>query len=278
MDSLLELTHMPFATVEVETGSSVISTAPARSPRFWEIDVARGIAIVMMVIYHLVWDLSFFDIADIDPYRGFWRLFQRATASLFLLLVGVSIQLRAERERVGGDSPRAWRRQVRRALTVFGAGMLVTAVTWLFIPQGVVVFGILHFIGLAMLLAYPLRRLGYVNLLLAVVIFAAGSVVDDVVVPFPWLVWLGLMPEGFASVDYFPLLPWFGVVLIGLVAGGLLYRDFARRLPLPTTLPILLAPLAWLGRHSLPIYLIHQPALIALLLASGLVPLAAVTG
>ena len=250
----------------------MISTPPVTQTRFWEVDALRGVAILMMATYHLVWDLREFDIAEVDPYRGFWRLFARATATLFLLLVGVSIQLRAGRAADRGDGAAVLGRQVRRGLIVFGAGMVVTLATWLFIREGVVVFGILHLIGVSMILAYPFLRLGRLNLLLAAVLIAAGVALQEVVVDFPWLVWLGLMPTGFYSVDYFPLLPWFGVVLVGLFLGHSAYTGYERRFPLP---PLGAAPpvqlLAALGRHSLLIYLIHQPLLIALLVLLGLV-------
>lgn len=261
------------------TGPRTSEAGAPRPVRFWEIDALRGVAILMMVIYHLVWDLAYFGIAEVDPYRGFWRLFARATATLFLLLVGVAIQLRAERPAVEGEAGALLRRQVRRGLTVFAAGLAVTAATWLFIPQGVVVFGILHLIGASMLLAYPFRGLGGRNLLVAAVLIAAGVWLQGVVVDFPWLVWLGLMPAGFASVDYFPLLPWFGVVLVGLFIGGAAYRGYARRFALTlagTEPPLRL--LIWLGRRSLPIYLLHQPLLIAALVLVGLIDPRALTG
>ncbi|MCC6629619.1 MAG: DUF1624 domain-containing protein [Chloroflexi bacterium] len=242
--------------------------------RYWEIDAARGVAIVMMVIYHLVWDLVSYDIApSIDLYGPLWQTFQRATASLFLLLVGVSLQVRAERLRARGQVRQIWSRQLRRALMVFGAGLLVTAVTFFAVPEGVVVFGILHLIGVSMVLAYPFMALGMWNALPGLALLAAGGPIANTLVDTPWLVWLGLRYPGFATVDYFPLIPWFGVVLLGLALGNVAYAG-GRRLPLPDladTPPVRL--LSWLGRHALPIYLIHQPLLVALLVALGLLPL-----
>jgi uncharacterized membrane protein len=248
------------------------ATAPRR--RVWEVDALRGVAIIMMVVYHLMWDLYSFGIAEVDLYGPFWKWFQIATASLFLLLVGVSLQLRAAR--IGptdAERSRLWRRQLRRGLVVFGCGLLVTAVTLVAIPQAFVVFGILHLIGVSIVLAYPFMRLGLWNLPIGLAIVAAGAVIARSVVDFPWLVWLGLRYEGFASVDYFPVLPWFGVVLIGLAVGDLAYgRGLRPALPdLGGAPPVRL--LGWLGRHSLLIYLIHQPLLIAALLALGLMSL-----
>jgi uncharacterized membrane protein len=241
--------------------------------RLWEVDCLRGVAIVMMVILHLLWDLYYFGVTDIDPFSGFWLWFQRATASLFLLVVGVSVYLSVSRSRLVLKSETAvWLRQVRRGLIVFGCGLLVTLMTWLFIREGVVVFGILHLIGVSIMLAYPFLRLGAWNLALGLAMVAAGAWLQPRSVDFPWLVWLGLKPDGFYTVDYFPMLPWFGVVLIGLFIGGVAYDGTGRRFNLPDLSP---APpvrlLRFLGRHSLLIYLVHQPALIALLILLGVV-------
>jgi uncharacterized membrane protein len=232
------------------------------------------VAIVMMVIYHLVWDLYTYQIApSIDLYGLFWRAFQTATASLFLLMVGVSLQLRAERLRQRGEADHLWPRQLRRALIVLGASLLVTIVTALTVPDGVVVFGILHCIGVSILLAYPFLRLGVWNVVPGLAVIALGQAVSNVIVPTPWLVWLGLRFPGFTTVDYFPLLPWFGVVLLGLALGSLAYAG-GRRPPLPDASdapPVRL--LGWLGRHSLIIYLVHQPIIVAVLIVTGLLPL-----
>jgi uncharacterized membrane protein len=249
------------------------STPVSRGQRFWEVDCLRGLAIIMMVIYHLMWDLSYVGVTDVNVFEGFWLGFQRATASLFLLLVGVSLQLSGARARLTHRSQAAvWRRQLRRGLTVFAWGMVVTLATWLLLRDAFVRFGILHLIGLSMLLAYPFLRLGPWNLALGAGLIAAGRLLQEVTVDAPWLLWLGLRPQNFYTVDYFPLLPWFGVVLIGLAVGDLVYRDDTRRLALPdlSALPPV-SLVSWLGRHSLAIYLLHQPLLIALLIALGLV-------
>ena len=241
--------------------------------RFWEVDCLRGLAIVMMIIFHLTWDLSYFGVIDVNVFQGGWLVFQRTIATTFLLLVGVSLQLGAARAWLLQRSPAAiWRRHLRRGLTVLAAGLVVSIATWLALGDGFVRFGILHLIGVSMLLAYPFLRMGAWNLVFGGSVIMLGQWIQGVVVDFPWLLWLGLKPRAFYTVDYFPLLPWFGVVLIGLVIGDLAYRDYARRLPLPdlsALLPVRL--LIWLGRHSLPIYLLHQPVLIATLMLLGVV-------
>ena len=71
--------------------------------RFWEIDALRGTAVVMMVIFHTVFSLSFFDIVNIDVVYGFWRVFALATATLFILIAGVSLSISSARARAALD-------------------------------------------------------------------------------------------------------------------------------------------------------------------------------
>lgn len=254
----------------------IAATPRSMGARYWEIDALRGVAIIMMILFHLGWDLHYFRLSPIDVFDEPWNWWGRATATLFLLLVGVSLHLSGQRAaRVGGEAT-IWRRQLRRSLVVLAGALAVTIVTWLAFGRGFVVFGILHLIGTSMLLAYPFRRLGRWNLVPALLFLLGGQLVAPIIVGFPWLVWLGLRPAGFFSVDYYPLLPWFGLVLVGLALGGQLYDQTGRRLHLPAVdrwPPLRL--LGLLGRHSLMIYLLHQPLLIGVLVGLGFVPLSA---
>ena len=98
-----------------------------------------------------------------------------------------------------------------------------------------------------------------------------GLYIQELEVDFFWLIWLGLAPRSFTSLDYVPLLPWFGVVLMGMAGGALLYKDLGRRFPLPDISawpPV--RGLIFLGRNSLAVYILHQPLLLGLIyLAEG---------
>jgi uncharacterized membrane protein len=243
------------------------------SSRYWEIDALRGVAIIMMVIFHLMWDLWFFRILpDIVLYAGFWKYFQRTTAITFLVLVGVSLTV-SYRRALDQGAQNLFPKFLWRGLRIFGLGLVITLVVWAW-RIGYVHFGILHLIGVSILLAYPLLRYRWLNLTLWGLLFVIGGFIQAVQVDFAWLVWLGLEPPGYAPNDYFPLIPWFGVVLLGVFIGNTVYRPSGRLIPLPdlaSTLPVRL--LQFLGRYSLTIYLIHQPLLIAGLYALGLIQL-----
>ena len=236
--------------------------------RFWEVDAARGVAILMMVVYHLAYDLYAFGGYDVAAVTGFWARFADATASLFLFLVGVSLAIswaRSDRSGFVG--------YLLRGLRILGFGMLLTVIFLVF-GMGIVAFGILHLIGVSVILAYPLLNLRWTNLFLGIAVFAAGLYLraQD-----PsggaWLLPLGIVPEGIVMPDYRPLLPWFGVVLIGLFFGNSVYGGGQHPGNVPDRAPAVARPLLPLGRNSLAIYLVHQPILVALLAALGIVEL-----
>ncbi|KLK87792.1 hypothetical protein SZ63_09255 [Methanoculleus sediminis] len=243
--------------------------------RYWEIDLARGIAVVTMILFHSAFDLDFFGVLPLDVSGGFLRMLAYLTASTFIFLVGLSFTISYARAARRLDRRGLALKYVRRGLTIFGYGLVITAVTWLFLPNVYIVFGILHFIGLAILLAPLFARLDTEKLLIAsIACLIAGYAASLVTGPWP-LLWLGIRPESFSSLDYVPLLPWFGLVLVGMAVGRLFYPDGKRSCPLTVAEPAFARPLEFLGRHSLFIYFLHQPAV--LLLIAVLAP-GAVTG
>jgi uncharacterized membrane protein len=229
--------------------------------RLWEIDVLRGVAVVLMVCYHLIWDLAYFDLIAVDVAALRWQVVARSIGSLFLLILGISLTLRAARD------PLLTRWVWRRGAVLFGLGMLITLATFLVIGESYVRFGILHALGGALVLALPFVRAPvWLSMLTALVLIATGAYLSFQAVAVPWLIWLGLPQTGVVMVDYYPLLPWAGVALLGVAVGNKLYPVGTRRFALRDRsgwLP--LRALQWLGRHALLIYLIHQPVLFGVL-------------
>jgi uncharacterized membrane protein len=154
---------------------------------------------------------------------------------------------------------------IRRGLFIFSLGLLITFVTWIYLPRGFIVFGVLHCIGISILLAYPLIRYNIQPLLLGILLIVVGIFIETLTFDFPWLVWLGFTPSDFYTIDYFPLLPWFGVVLIGVSIGNTFYVNGIRKFALNDKTHLLIVKIiTFLGRHSLIIYLIHQVILIGI--------------
>jgi uncharacterized membrane protein len=257
-----------------KTGRFLLLTHKDSASRYWEIDALRGVAIVMMVIYHFAYDLTLFGYYQADVFVGSWRVFARITASLFILLVGSSLALSRARTSHGANGWHLYRNYLGRGLKLVGWGMVITLVTWMYMGKVVIIFGILHLIGTAIILAYPFLSFGPANLAIGIAGIGAGIYLNRLPVTSPWLLPLGLRPPALYQLDYFPLLPWLGVVLLGVFAGQLLYPGGTQRFDLPRLDGQTgLKELTWLGRRSLIIYLLHQPILFTLFTLASVVGL-----
>lgn len=235
--------------------------------RFWEIDALRGIAICMMIIYHLFFDLNYFGVYSTDLYSLPVLLFLYPIGTVFLLLVGISLTLSYSRAKQTHTKAQLRIKYLKRGSGIFGLGMLVTLVTWVYPHDGFIVFGVLHCIGISILLAYPLISSRALAFLVGVLCIGIGVLLQNMVtVDFPWLLWIGFVPRQFYTLDYFPLLPWFGVVLIGIVLGNTLYQNDTRRFTIKEYSHNPVSRLfCFLGRYSLLIYLLHQLLIVSVL-------------
>ena len=231
----------------------------------------------MVILYHLVYDLDNFGGYRIESTSGFWAFFADASAFAFVFLAGLSLSISyARASAVPRLSGELFGKYLRRGSKIFSYGLLITLVFWA-LEFGTVVFGILHLIGASIVLTYPFMKLRLPNLFLGLSLVAAGAYVriEDASaggVTGVLLAPLGVAPEGLFMPDYRPLLPWFGVVLLGLFFGNVAYGSWRKKVP-DVGRPAYTAPLTYLGRRTLLIYLVHQPVLIATLWALGVVDL-----
>ncbi len=241
------------------------------SDRFWEIDLLRGVALVLMMVFHIAFDIYYFGDGDFSVSDGIWPLIGRSSAFLFILLVGVSLSLARSRSSVRGDPFKGFATgAATRGAFIFCLGMVITAVTWSLMETGSVVFGILHLIGLSIVIAIPFTRFGRWNVTVGMVLVAAGLHLRTLGGGPYWLLWTGWVPDGFVTVDYYPFLPWFGVVLIGIFIGDIAFGGHERLIEVPDLGGnVSVRPLTFLGRNSLPIYLVHQPIILTALHLTG---------
>ena len=238
-------------------------SAGQRSSRVDAVDCARGLALIGMAAYHLSWDLADFRLASpMLPFTPPMRLLSHTVASAFLALVGVSLALA---HRKGLNARAFW----RRLAIVVGAAALVTVGSYFFAPGEAITFGILHCIAAASLAALPfVLAPAWASLAVGVAAIAAPFLIRSTLFDSAWLLWLGLGERLPNTLDWRPLLPWAGVVFLGLGAARL--PGAIDRLTAPSRWRAGSAParaMCFAGRHSLPIYLVHQPVLIGLFTA-----------
>jgi uncharacterized membrane protein len=234
--------------------------------RYWEIDTIRGIAIIMMIIFHFLYDLNYFHYFSFNLYNSYFLIYVYFTATLFLLLVGVSLTISYSKVQATFSKNKIRLKFIRRGLFIFCFGLIITFATWIYLSRGFIIFGILHCIGISIILAYPFIRYKMQSFLVGVLFIAIGIIIKNQTFDFPWLLWLGFTPINFFTIDYYPLLPWFGVVLIGISLGNLFYPNGLRKFKLNDKTHITFVKITtFLGRHSLIIYFLHQVILIGIL-------------
>ena len=219
--------------------------------RIWELDALRGLFVLGMVVVHFVYDLvELWGIVQWE-YPAAFLLVKDWGGLLFLLISGICVTL--------------GHRSVRRGAIVLACGAVISAVTvgmyWLRLSDRsiIIYFGVLHCLGVSMLLWPLLKKWPWQALLaLAAALLALGYWFGTLRLGSNWLLAFNLRSDSFASSDYFPLLPDFGWFLLGAVLGKTLYRR--KRSVLPNA-RCQFRPLQAVGRHSLEIYMLHQPVL-----------------
>lgn len=253
--------------VDVAAGEAKAPETKRGGGRLTRLDVARGIALVAMAIYHFGWDLEFFGyMAGGTTGAGAWKLFARAIASSFLFLAGFSLVL--------GHHPEIrWRPFLRRFATIVAAAAAITVATFFATPDRFIFFGILHAIALSSLAGLIFLRLPpLLTALTAVAVILAPHFLRSSFFDVPIFWWVGLSSVNPASNDYVPFLPWFAATLFGIAAARLAKRQGRLGLLAGSDRPGAASRvLAFAGRHSLIVYLVHQPVLIGLVFAFSLV-------
>jgi len=205
------------------------------------IDHCRALAVMWMIIFHFTYDLRIFGLPSISTHaQWYWHGFPTLIVATFMFSMGLSLDFAKTHGKLGGA--RFWKRWLKIAV---GAG-LVSFGTWLTFPERWVYFGTLHSIAACSLLVWPFLNRPRLSLLVALIILSAE--LSGFTVP-----WFKLSHP---SMDYIPPFPWVSYALLGVA-----FRNSLSKTPAFQNWPKIRF-LSLLGRHSLKIYLLHQPTLI----------------
>ena len=232
--------------------------------RFIEIDMLRGVAILLMIIGHILWDLDYFGLMPMNS--NLYSVFQRTCPPLFFILVGIGLIVSKKKTEHNPkiDENTFYKHLIVRGLNIFCLGMCLTIGSLIFFPEKIVFFGVLHCIGLSIVISTIFLKYRKYVPIFAVSFISVGMIFMQVYIKNPTLLHLiiGQHPSDLWSytLDYFPLLPWFGLVLLGIAIGDGLYEGSSRRFRMPDLSkyrPVKI--FQWCGQHSLGLYLLHQP-------------------
>lgn len=239
---------------------AMTATNPEAVPpsRYAVIDGMRGMAIALMIYFHFCYDLTFYQLANYDFYRDpYWLHLRTTIVSLFLLVSGISLHLATA-------NGIRWRPYRRRLGILVICALFITIGSAQVFGERVIVFGILHFIAFASVLGLLFTRFYLINLVMGIALLILDRAYSHSFFDQTWIHWFGLMTHKPATEDYVPVIPWFGVVLLGMFLGKWFQVHPLLRLWLqkPVKHPVF-KPFEWAGQHSLVIYLVHQPILFA---------------
>lgn len=220
--------------------------------RIWEIDLLRATAIILMIIFHTVVDLNKFVGIDIDYLSGFWYWEGKASALTFIFLSGIS----------SGFS----KNNVRRGVKVIAYGMAITLITYILYKEQYVRFGILHLLGISMILFPLLKKMNNMLLFISAAVIALVAIpLKNILANTSLLLPLGVMYREFATLDYYPLSPYLSMFILGIIAYKMYYYKKHSLFKFGYENKYITA----ISKNSLAIYLIHQPVIIATIFLIG---------
>ncbi|MBN1432166.1 MAG: DUF1624 domain-containing protein [Methanomicrobiaceae archaeon] len=232
--------------------------------RIPEIDLFRGTAVIMMILFHTIFDLDFFSLYTIDISSGFWFFFGYITGFLFVFIAGISAWISWKRVEKKLSGINIYKKFVKRGLFIFVIGLGITAVTWIFAPGSPIIFGTLHLIGFSIMVAPLFFRFSTKIIYIGLAVIFAGILIQGLHGD-PLLTITGIHAPGFSSLDYKPLIPWFGYFLAGIAISAFFYPEGKKMRITDTIIRPVPEFIQVIGRHSLVIYLVHQPVIIILL-------------
>ncbi|TYQ16642.1 UNVERIFIED_CONTAM: putative membrane protein [Acetivibrio alkalicellulosi] len=218
------------------------------SKRVWEIDFARGILIILMTILHTLFNLEYFYSIPINYSSGFVNIIRIMVASSFILVSGISTSFS--------------RSSFKRGMIVLFAALMVTFASYIFNSTGYISFGILHMLSICMISSHLIKRLKtHAIFLLSIILGLSVFILPYIKVTSNYFFMFGLYTNSFISLDYYPLIPWSGLFVFGIGISKVIYKKKISIFKMRLSDNVI----NFFGRHSLLIYLVHQPVILFLM-------------
>ena len=204
------------------------------------LDQLRGIAFILMFIQHIFYikDLSNNFVTNYSN-NFIITIIGKISRNLFLLLVGISIY----KSYCNNKYSTFIKKRFKRSLIIFLHALIISIITHYFYPMYGIKFGVLHFISIASILSIPFVN----NPIFGLLLFFLMKDNITLINPLIDLI-LGTNPQ-YNMMDYFPILTWFPVILIGIFIGTI-YTE-------PSINLVNSFILEYIGKNSLLFYTIH---------------------
>jgi uncharacterized membrane protein len=216
--------------------------------RIWELDFLRGIALILMIYFHIIYDLKEMYGVKVNYEGNVNALIGKVAVIMFLLISGICSSF--------------CRNNLKRGLKVLAASLVVSIASYVYNPGLVIIFGILQLIGTSMIVSHFFKHINkYLLLVFGTLLLIAGNFTDSINLSHNYLLVFGLKSSSFVSFDYYPLIPWLGIFIFGMALGKELYsirKSLVKKGPA-------FRLISTAGRHTLPIYFVHQPLIMLLL-------------
>ncbi len=233
---------------------------PIEHDRIQAVDFVRGIDIVFMVLFNYSITLDYFNLIRIPSNYLYRYILPVSIASIFIFISGVSAYVSYQKQK-----EKLTRKYFIRGMKLLFYAILITVFTYVFVPRNTIFFGILHFFAVTSFLIPVFVKYNKLNLIAGLSLILSGVYLQQQTFSFSYLFWLGFIPENFSTFDYFPMIPWLGVVLLGIYHGKYIAAK-TQKIKFNSNFSNIFK---FLGKHSLTVYLIHQPLLILFLIVFG---------
>ena len=218
----------------------------APTERYIMVDFLRGLGVLLMIIFHFVFDLNFLRVFHVTFLNNpFWIGFGRLILSLFLICVGMGLAL-------GHKNGIKWNSFKKRFFKIGGWALIITIITYILFPKHFIFFGVLHCIAVSSLVAVFFVNRPRLSLLLCLFLFIPHLIFQPTLIPLSK--WLGV-----SSIDHTPFYPWIGMVFLGIYLESVNFHRISFKMNFLTK------SFELMGKHSLKIYLVHQPILLSFL-------------